>query len=136
MKRVLFATLLCLVLAAPALADEGTNAPVQFRFTTYIGDPPKGVNPLWKWTVGHKDKTYTMNVVKTELLSQSVMPQDVDEWVMPYKPNFNIVGDDKAINAFTSTKPGDKVVVSGYLRMGDPARNLQLDTVTAASDKN
>jgi hypothetical protein len=134
MKRIAFALLFCLVAAGIAFADENTNVPAQFTFTTYIGDPPAGVKPLWKWTVGYKEKTYTMNVVKTQLLSESVMPQDIDEWVLPYKPNFNLQGDDKAISAFTSTKPGEKVAVSGWVRVNDPTRNLTLNNVVPAPD--
>src|SRR5215510_13176133 len=103
MKRIFLAVVLCLLVAGPALADESTNVPMQFRLTSYIADaPPSGVTPLWHWTVGYNGKTYTMQIVKTELLSDSVMPQDVDEWVMPYKPNFTLAGDDQAIKAFTS----------------------------------
>ena len=132
MKRVLFAILLGLVLAGPAIADEATNLPIQFTFTGYIGDVPSGVTALWKWTVGYKGKTYPLNVVKAEVLSDSVMPQDIDEWVTPFKPSFNLAGDDKAITAFTSTKAGQKVAVSGHLRYMGDARLIELDTVTPA----
>lgn len=132
MKRVLFAILLGLVLAGPAIADEATNLPIQFTFTGYIGDAPSGVTPLWKWSVGYKEKTYQMNLVKVELLSDSVMPQDIDEWVTPFKPSFNLAGDDKAIAAFTSTKPGQKVAISGHVRYQGDARLIELDTVVPA----
>ena len=132
MKRVLFAILLGLVLAGPAIADEATNLPIQFTFTGYIGDPPAGVTPLWKWSAGYKGKTYALNVVKTELLSDSVMPQDIDEWVTPYKPSFNLAGDDKALTAFTTSKAGQKVAVSGHIRYQSTDRLMELDTVTPA----
>ena len=87
---------------------------------------------MWNWTGSYNGKTYMMRIVKTQLLSNSVLPQDVDAKVQPHNPNFILSGDDKALKALADAKPGEKLTLSGDLRYNADPPRLNLDTVQPA----
>ncbi len=130
MKKILFATMLCLLAAGPALAQGSPEGPFQVRVEGYIGAAPEGVKPEYTWTVGHKGTTYDLQVVKHTSMSATVSTMDLNDEVSPYKPNFHLAGDDKAVEAFTSAKAGVLMNVWFEYTKGTEARTMSLDTVT------
>lgn len=136
MKKILLATVLCLLAATAAFGQADVNiGPFQVRLEAYIGDPPAGVKAPYTWTVGHKGKTYTMQVMKHESLSTTLSTMDINNKVYMYKPMFNLEGDDKAIAAFTSAKPGQLMKIMSDMRVDTQPGLLELDTVTPADAK-
>jgi hypothetical protein len=115
MKRLLFATLLCLIFA-PVDVVQG-DEPIKVILEGYVGDPPTGVKPGYTWTVGQTDKVYKLQVVKHESLSATMSTMDIDNAVEMYKPNFQLAGDDKSIATFTSAKPGERLKIIANLRL-------------------
>jgi hypothetical protein len=131
MKRILFATVLCLLAASAAFGQTDVNiGPFQVRIQGYIGDPPKGVKAPYTWTVGRDGKVYKLSVMKHESLSTTLSTMDINNKVYMYSPNFNLDGDDKSIKAFTGAKPGQLLLMTADMRVDTQPGMLELNTVT------
>jgi hypothetical protein len=138
MKKILFATVLCLLAAGHAFAQgDAPEGPFQVRIKAYVGDAPAGVKPSYVWTVKHEqeNKTYTLQVMEHQSTSPTVSVMDVNDEVSPYQPNFNMAGDDKAVAALTSVKAGVLMNVWFEYKMGTQARSMMLDTVSPVEGK-
>jgi hypothetical protein len=136
MRRVVYAALSSLLLATVAWAQADLpSGPLQVRIEGYVGDAPSGVKPDYTWTVDRGGKVYKLQVVKHESLSTTVSTMDIDEAVKPYQPNFRLAGDDKAVQAFTSAKAGERIRLMGDMRVAPSDRMIELDTVETVAAK-
>jgi hypothetical protein len=130
MRRILFATLLCLASAATAFGQADVNiGPFQVRIQGYVGDPPAGVKPDYSWTVGRDGKVYKLQVMKHQSLSTTLSTLDINNKVYMYSPMFHLMGDDAAIKAFTTAKPGQLLEIMSDMRVDTQPGQIDLDTV-------
>lgn len=128
-KKILVGALFSLLAVGSAFAQaDSPSGPFQVRLEAYIGAAPKDVKPLYTWTVGYQGKTYDLQIMKHDSLSQTVSTQDINDRIYMYKPMLTLDGDDKAIAAFTSAKPGELMSITSNMRV-EGVRLLELDTV-------
>ena len=132
MRRIVLATLLCLASAATAFGQADVNiGPFQVRIQGYVGDPPAGQKADYTWTFGSRDnsKVYKISVMKIDSLSTTISGLDINNKVYMYSPMFNIEGDNAAITALTTAKPGQLLEIMTDMRVDTQPGQVDLDTV-------
>lgn len=130
MRKFLLATLLCLASAATAFGQADVNVgPFQVRIQGYIGDPPAGVTPAYTWILGRDGKEYKLAVMRCDSISTTISTMDINNKVYMYRPMFAVEGDNSAIQALTTAKPGQLLEIMTDMRVDTQPGQIDLDTV-------
>jgi hypothetical protein len=128
MKRLLLGCVVLLFIARPAEARRLRSAgPISVRMVSYVGELIKGVRPEYDWVVQYHGKNYTLHVLKLTVLRGNVLPSAIDAAVRPYRVQFQLAGQEAAIQHFIATPPRQQIVVTGFIRLD--ARYFMFDSV-------
>jgi hypothetical protein len=131
MRRLALACFVLGLIAQPVEARR-RPAPISVRMVASVGELIEGIRPEYTWIVQHHGKRYTLHVLKLTVLRGNVLPSSIDAAVRPYKVQFQLAGQEAAVQRFIATPPHQQIVLSGFIRL-DAARYLMLDTVQGDS---
>jgi hypothetical protein len=106
------------------------QVPFRVRMVAYINGKLEGDRVEFTWPVTCNRKTYTLYVLKLDVLDARTSGMSLDAALKPYNPKFQVVGEATAVQRFESTPPRQQVIIDGNLRVNGGARMLSIDTIT------
>lgn len=99
------------------------------RIEGYVGPKPQDANLLVSWRINRARDVYDLHVTQLLVLNGTLKPEQIIVGLRPFSPALTLTGNLGSLDAFVNAPAGQKIAITGYLRIEPPVRELILSTV-------
>jgi len=119
--------------AAPAPAQRFTASPITLRIEGFVGAKTAGRVPQATWVVRVRDKEYTLQVMRLEVLRGNTAYFNVIAALEPYTYAFTVYGHDDALRTFTQAPPEQALAIIGTAQLAQLPGLLFINSIEVMS---
>lgn len=102
---------------ASASAQRFTASPITLRIEGFVGAKTAGQVPAATWVVRVREKQYTLQVMRLDVLTGNTAYFNVIAALEPYTYAFTVYGDDDALRTLTEAPPTQTLIMIGSAQL-------------------